>query len=131
MHTLLADPDLFSGRFLFSAPLTRDGARLLHDTREFLRTRPSLRTFLYFNWGGAENEGMARSYREVVELLGQRAPAGLHWIAERAAGADHQTTQELALPAAFSEYFARRDRRGVTAPTRTETRRAAARDRRR
>lgn len=129
MHSLLAEPDLFAGRFLFSAPLTRDGGRLLRETEAFLRSSPALRTFVYFNWGGAENEGMARSYREMIALLEERAPAGLQWIAERAAGADHQQTQALALPAAFYEYFAARDRRGVVAPTRTGTRRPAPRDR--
>ena len=106
MHSLISDPDLFAGRFLFSAPLTRDGARLLDEARAFLHARSSLRTFVYFNWGGAENEGMQRSSDRMVALLEERAPPGLRWVAERAPGADHQAMATVALPDALSKYFA-------------------------
>ena len=107
MHSLISDPDLFSGRFLFSAPLTRDGARLFDEVRAVLGARSSLRTFLYFNWGGAENEGMQRSSDRMVALLEERSPPGLRWVAERAAGADHQAMATAALPAALTTYFAK------------------------
>jgi predicted alpha/beta superfamily hydrolase len=123
VHSLLTDPGLFSGRFLFSAPLTRDRARLLDELRAFLQKTPSLPTFLYFNWGGAENEGMQRSSDRMVALLRERSPTGLRWVAERAAGADHQEMATLALPAALTEYFATQKGRGVSLPVRTSTQR--------
>ena len=123
MHSLISDPDLFNGRFLFSAPLTRDGARLLDEAQAFLQARSSLSTFLYFNWGGAENEGMQRSCDRMTALLEKRSPPGLRWIVERAAGADHQDTPILALPAAFTEYFAGQKSHGVSQPVRTSTKR--------
>ena len=123
MHSLITEPEQFSGRFLFSAPLTRDGGRLLEDARAFLQKTASLRSFVYFNWGGAENEGMQKSSDRMVALLQERSPKGLRWVAERAAGADHQATPLLALPAAFTEYFATQKGRGVTQPVRTSTKR--------
>lgn len=123
LHSLISTPDLFAGRFLFSAPLTRDGGRPLVEARQFLQGRTALRTFLYFNWGGAENQGMQRSYDGMVALLKSESPDGLRWIVERAAGADHQATPTLALPAALTEYFATQKAQGVTRPVRTSVQR--------
>jgi predicted alpha/beta superfamily hydrolase len=106
LHSLLARPGLFQARFMFSAPLTRDENRMIADTKAFLRANRKLQSFLYCNWGEAENPGMNRSYLAMKELFTKEAPKGLRWTMERARGADHQQTPLLALPAALYEYYA-------------------------
>lgn len=61
LQSLLSKPDLFQARFMFSAPLMRDEQRLILDTRKFSRENAGLKSFLYCNWGEAENEGMNKS----------------------------------------------------------------------
>jgi predicted alpha/beta superfamily hydrolase len=108
LQSLLSKPDLFQARFVFSAPLMRDEQRMLADTRKFLAAHPTHRSFLYCNWGEAENEGMNKSYAAMKALLTDSAPSGLRWTIERARAADHQQTPLLALPAALHRYFAGR-----------------------
>lgn len=110
LRSLLTKPDLFRARFMFSAPLTRDEQRMIVDTRQFFKQNRKHQSFLYCNWGEAENEGMNQSYNAFRTLLSSEAPAGLRWVAERARAADHQTTQGIALPSALHEYFAGRAR---------------------
>lgn len=106
LQSLLSKPDLFRARFVFSAPLMRDEQRLVADARTFFKSNPGLKSFLYFNWGEAENEGMNKSYQAMKTLLTQDAPKGLRWTIERARAADHQQTPLAALPSALREYFA-------------------------
>jgi predicted alpha/beta superfamily hydrolase len=108
LQSLLSKPDLFHGRFLFSAPLMRDEQRLIADTRKFFKANPNVHSFLYFNWGENENEGMNRSYQAMKTILSAEAPKGLRWTVERARASDHQQTPIVALPSALSEYFAGR-----------------------
>jgi len=105
LQSLLSKPDLFQARFVFSAPLMRDEQRMIADTRAFVRANRGHRSFLYCNWGGAENEGMGKSYAAMRALFQKEAPRGLRWTMERARGADHQGTQPMALPAALISYF--------------------------
>src|SRR6185369_4449050 len=84
LQSLLGKPDLFQGRFLFSAPLMRDKQRLIVDTRKFFKDNPEKKSFLYCNWGESENEGMNRSYDAMRVLLTSEAPKGLRWTIERA-----------------------------------------------
>lgn len=112
LQSLLSKPDLFQARFIFSAPLMRDDQRMLVDTRKFFRENAGLKSFLYCNWGEAENEGMNRSYTAMKGLLTADAPHGLGWVIERAHAADHQQTPIIALPSAFHEYFAGQPRVG-------------------
>jgi uncharacterized protein len=105
VQSLLSKPELFQARFVFSAPLMRDEQRLMVDTRAFLIGNPQHRSFIYFNWGTAENEGMAQSHQLMSQLLRERAPRDLSWIIERARGANHQETPLMALPAALQEFF--------------------------
>lgn len=107
LESLLSKPDLFAARFIFSAPLLRDEQRMLVDTRAFLARHPEHRSFVYFNWGENENDGMNRSQDAMRDLLRATAPVGLRWTIERARGADHQQTPLLALPAALAGYFSR------------------------
>jgi predicted alpha/beta superfamily hydrolase len=106
LQSLIAKPDLFQARFIFSAPLMRDEQRLIVDTRKFLTEHPNHRSFLYCNWGEQENEGMSRSYAAMKALLTSKAPKGLRWTIERARAADHQQTPVIALPSALYECFA-------------------------
>jgi predicted alpha/beta superfamily hydrolase len=106
LQSLLSKPNLFRARFLFSAPLMRDEQRLIVDTRRFFRENTGVKSFLYCNWGEAENEGMNKSYHAMKALLTNEAPKGLVWTIERARAADHQQTPIAALPAALYEYFA-------------------------
>ena len=108
LQSLLSKTGLFQARFVFSAPLMRDEQRLIVDTRKFLRDNPGLKSFLYCNWGEAENEGMTRSYNAMKALLASDAPRGLRWTIERARAANHQQTPIIALPSALHEYFAGR-----------------------
>jgi predicted alpha/beta superfamily hydrolase len=108
LQSLLSKPGRFQARFLFSAPLMRDEQRLIIDARKFFRENPGLNSFLYFNWGEAENEGMNKSYNAMKLLLTSEAPKGLRWTIERARAADHQLTPIIALPSALYEYFAAR-----------------------
>lgn len=117
LESLLSKPDLFEARFIFSAPLLRDERRMISDTRAFLTAHPEHRSFVYFNWGENENEGMSRSCAAMRELLSDAAPKGLRWTIERARGADHQETPLRALPAALFDYFPREK-----ASSRTESR---------
>ena len=105
LQSLLSKPGLFQARFLFSAPLMREDQRLIVDTRKFLKEQRSHKSFLYGNWGEAENEGMSQSYAAMKSLLTSDAPKGLRWTLHRARGADHQQTPVLALPAALFEFF--------------------------
>ena len=105
VDSLISKPDLFQARFVFSAPLLRDERRLLTDARTFLAAHPGHRSFIYFNWGEAENDGMAQSYAAMRELLQHVAPKGLRWVVERARGANHQDTPLRAVPAALYESF--------------------------
>lgn len=106
LQSLLSKPDLFQARFIFSAPLMRDEQRLILDTQKFFAARPDHRSFLYCNWGEAENEGMNQSYGAMKRLLTGRAPKGLRWTLERARAADHQETPIMALPSALYQFFA-------------------------
>jgi predicted alpha/beta superfamily hydrolase len=106
LQSLLDKPALFQARFVFSAPLMRDERRMLGDTQAFLRANRNHRSFLYCNWGEAENEGMNRSHTAMQALLTADAPAGLRWTIERARAADHQQTPLAALPSALYHYFA-------------------------
>jgi predicted alpha/beta superfamily hydrolase len=119
LQSLISKPKLFQARFLFSAPLMRDERRLIADTRAFLRANADVNSYLYCNWGEAENEGMGKSYAAMKELLTSDAPKGLAWTIERARGADHQLTPVLALPSALYDYFATRPKMGVIQETRT------------
>jgi predicted alpha/beta superfamily hydrolase len=105
LQSLLSRPDLFQARFVFSAPLMRDEQRMIADTQAFLRENSKHQSFLYCNWGEAENEGMSRSYEAMKAVLTKEAPKGLRWTIERARAADHQQTPILALPSALREYF--------------------------
>jgi predicted alpha/beta superfamily hydrolase len=105
VQSLLSKPGLFQARLVFSAPLMRDEQRLVTDTRAFLKANPGLKSFIYFNWGEAENEGMNKSYQAMKTLLTQEGPKGLRWTIERARAADHQQTPLNALPSALREYF--------------------------
>jgi predicted alpha/beta superfamily hydrolase len=105
LQSLLSKPDLFQARFMFSAPLTRDEQRLIIDTRKFFKEHPGHKSFLYCNWGEAENPGMNQSYLAMKALLIKEAPKGLRWTIERARAGDHQQTQLIALPSALHEYF--------------------------
>jgi len=102
LQSLMSKPDLFQARFVFSAPLMRDQRRMIADLQTFLKANRKHRSFLYGNWGEAENEGMGKSYEAAS------APRGLRWVTERARAATHQQTQGLALPAALRQYFAER-----------------------
>ena len=106
LHSLLTKPDLFQGRFIFSAPLMREDQRLIVDTRAFLAKHRDHRSFVYFNWGEDENPGMGESHGAMKQLLTEQAPSGLTWVIERVRGADHQQTPVLALPSALRELFA-------------------------
>jgi predicted alpha/beta superfamily hydrolase len=106
LQSLLTKPELFQARFIFSAPLTRDEQRMIADTRAFLAAAPNHRSFVYFNWGEKENEGMQRSRVAMEALLRERAPAGLRWTIEQAPGADHQATPLAAIPRALEAAFA-------------------------
>jgi predicted alpha/beta superfamily hydrolase len=106
LQSLISKPMLFQARFMFSAPLMRDEQRLIVDARKFFTENPGLNSFLYCNWGEAENEGMGRSYHAMKELLASRAPKGLRWTIERARAAGHQQTPVIALPSALYDYFA-------------------------
>jgi predicted alpha/beta superfamily hydrolase len=97
LQSLLAKPDLFQARFMFSAPLMRDEQRLIVDTRKFFRERVGLKSFLYCNWGEAENEGMNKSYNAMKVLLTNEAPKGLRWTIERARAANHQLTSRFGI----------------------------------
>jgi len=108
LQSLLSKPDLFQARFMFSAPLMRDEQQLIVDTRKSFRQNAGLKSFLYCNWGEAENEGMNKSYNAMKVLLTSEAPKGLHWTIERARAADHQQTPIIALPSALCGYFASR-----------------------
>lgn len=105
LESLLSKPDLFGARFIFSAPLQRDEQCMIAATRAFLAHHPEHRSFVYFNWGENENDGMNRSHAAMRDLLSAAAPDGLRWTIERARGADHQQTPVLALPAALFDYF--------------------------
>jgi predicted alpha/beta superfamily hydrolase len=105
LHSLLTKPELFQARFIFSAPLTRDEQRMIADTKAFLATAPNHRSFVYFNWGEKEIEGMQRSRVAMEALLRERAPAGLKWLIESAPGADHQATPLAAIPRALEAAF--------------------------
>ncbi|HUR56570.1 MAG TPA: alpha/beta hydrolase-fold protein [Opitutaceae bacterium] len=105
VQSLLSQPDLFHARFVFSAPLMRDEQRLIADTRAFLAATPQHRSFIYFNWGTAENEGMGRSHDAMLALVREQAPGGLRWLIERAPGADHQETPLAAIPGALQGFF--------------------------
>jgi predicted alpha/beta superfamily hydrolase len=119
LESLISKPDLFRARFMFSAPLMRDEERLIADTRRFFRAHPSHTSFLYCNWGEAENEGMNRSCVSIKSLLTGEAPKGLRWTIERARAADHQQTPVIALPSALYEYFAGQRRTGSVPANRT------------
>jgi predicted alpha/beta superfamily hydrolase len=105
VQSLLSEPDLFQARFVFSAPLLRDERRLIDDTATFLAKNPGHGSFIYFNWGENENEGMAQSHIAMKQLLRERAPQTLRWVIERARGANHQETPLMAIPAALHELF--------------------------
>ncbi len=105
LQSLLDKPSLFQARFVFSAPLMRDERRMLADTQAFLRKNRDHRSFLYCNWGEAENEGMNQSHAAMKALLTADAPPGLRWTIERAHAAEHQQTPLLALPSALYHYF--------------------------
>jgi predicted alpha/beta superfamily hydrolase len=110
LQSLLIKPDLFQARFIFSAPLTRDERRMITDTTKFLAGNPKLKpSFLYFNWGENENEGMNQSYLAMKSVLGSKTkPKGLRCVIERAHAADHQSTPFVALPSALHHYFVRK-----------------------
>ena len=108
LQSLLSKPDLFQARFIFSAPLMRDEQRMIVDARRFLTTHPGHRSFVYFNWGERENEGMNQSCSAMRQLLAEVAPAGLRWVVERAPNADHQETPLLAIEPALRAFFANR-----------------------
>ena len=119
LQSLISKPGLFQARFVFSAPLMRDEQRLIVDARRFFRDNAGLKSFLYCNWGEAENEGMTKSYLAMKALLGSDAPRGLRWTIERARAANHQQTQIIALPSALHEYFAGRPKAGLVPENRT------------
>lgn len=108
LQSLLSKPKLFQARFLFSAPLMRDERRLIADTSVFLRQNKQLKTYLYCNWGEAENDGMNNSHKAMQALLAKEAPRSLRWTIQRARAADHQLTPALAFPAALRDYFSGR-----------------------
>lgn len=107
LQSLLSKPDLFQARFIFSAPLMRDEQRMIVDTRRFLTAHAGHRSFVYFNWGERENEGMSQSCSAMRQVLAEVAPAGLRWVVERAPGADHQQTPLLAIEPALRALFAK------------------------
>jgi predicted alpha/beta superfamily hydrolase len=108
LHSLFSKPDLFQARFIFSAPLMRDEQRMIADARRFFTTHPEHRSFVYFNWGERENEGMNESCSAMQQLLAEAAPMGLRWFVERAPSADHQQTPLLAIEPALRALFADR-----------------------
>lgn len=111
VQSLISQPGLFQGRFIFSAPLLRDEQRLITDLRQSLAAQAGLQSFVYFNWGESENAGMSHSCTLVQQLLTEKAPTKLRWVIERSRGADHQTTPLLAIPSALQEFFAAPDKR--------------------
>lgn len=119
LQSLLSRPNLFQARFVFSAPLMRDEQRLVVDARKFFRENAGVKSFLYCNWGEAENEGMSKSYSAMKTLLTSEAPPGLLWTIERARAADHQQTPIIALPSALYAYFEGREKMSLIQNNRT------------
>lgn len=120
LQSLLSKPDLFQARFMFSAPLMRDEQRMITDARKFLKENVDHRSYLYCNWGEAENQNMARSYEGIRGLLTKEAPRRLRWTIERARAADHQQTPIIALPSALQDYFSDQARTGSMPPNRID-----------
>ncbi|MBI4910409.1 MAG: alpha/beta hydrolase [Acidobacteria bacterium] len=119
LQSLLSMPNLFQGRLMFSAPLMRDEQRMIADTRKFFKENAALKSFLYCNWGEAENEGMNKSYNAMKALLMSDAPKGLLWTIERARAANHQQTPIVAFPSSLYDYFAGRPKMGLIQENRT------------
>ena len=90
MYSLIRKPELFAGRFCFSAPFWREDNLLVKQVSAFLATTPSLKSFLYLSAGENETANIQGGLDAMALVLQSHAPSGLVWYAERTPGVDHQ-----------------------------------------
>ena len=90
MYSLIRTPDLFAGRFCFSAPLWRDNNLLVERVSAFLAHRTAMSSFLYISAGEHETENIQSGLDAMIAVLQDRAPSGFVWHVERTPGVDHQ-----------------------------------------
>jgi predicted alpha/beta superfamily hydrolase len=86
MHSLLHKPEMFQARFCFSTPFWREDAILVAKVADFLRSRETLKTFLFMSAGeqGAERTcpggvDLARSIYRERESSEQCSTFSLGW----------------------------------------------------
>jgi predicted alpha/beta superfamily hydrolase len=90
LYTLIERPDLFQARFCYSTPVWRFDNLLVHKTADFIRSRSSLRGFLFLSVGDKETEQMVGGFNKLVEALKKTRKKDFKWVSHRTPFAVHQ-----------------------------------------
>lgn len=90
MYSLLYRPEIFHARFCFSTPFWRQDDILITKVSEFLRTKDSLRSFLFMSVGERETDNIKGGFDRMSATFKENAPVGFEWHAYQTPGSDHQ-----------------------------------------
>jgi predicted alpha/beta superfamily hydrolase len=104
LYSLIAKPDLFQARFCYSAPVWRQDNILVSKTEQFLRTRDSLNTFLYFSAGQNETDNIRNGFQNLKNVFETKAPAGLMYYSDLTRNADHGNNSKLSASRAIAKW---------------------------
>ena len=106
MYSLIAKPDLFSGRFCFSTPMWRENNLLVERVADFLSDKAALKSFLYISAGANETDDIERGTDAMAAVLKNRIPAGFVWHVERTPGVDHTGNAQASASSALTMWGA-------------------------
>jgi predicted alpha/beta superfamily hydrolase len=101
VETFLLEPDLFDTYLAFDPSLWWNDEKLVKGAAERLRARPGLKKEIYF----AGSSDMGPVAQRFADILGQSAPAGVHWHYEKMPEEKHSTIYHPAALRAFRAVF--------------------------
>lgn len=96
---------LFAARFAYSPVLWRENDQIVTRWQDVLKAGTAPASFLYLSLGAEANAKMTTSFKQMVRVLEQHAPAALRWWADLSAGGQHDSNPRLSTPAGLCVMF--------------------------
>jgi hypothetical protein len=104
MYSLLYKAEMFQARFCFSSPFWRQDNILVSKVEEFLRTKPSLRSFFFMSVGDRETRNMKGGFERMTAAFKEHASKGFVWSAYQTLGVDHQDNAQNSASVGISRW---------------------------
>lgn len=91
VYTLLTEPELFNAYIAISPWLIFDSEYMFTLSKETFSKTSSLKKFIYYTGGSAEEQDIVKALKEYSDLLTSTAPKDLRWSYKLMEGDDHNT----------------------------------------